>query len=521
MKAKTTLILCLILAAGLLAGIACRWTSPVEDDPPLLADSAVTAPSSQLTPSPTDLAPTDEPEDQTLRQWAVEAVDKSNSEDVAYTLGAPNAEACEITGDGAMWTYQTEYLYEYDTSDFIQFFYAEPVLPTEVNIHLTYTHSGIVAITLLDLDGEPHEIFRGEPKDLNQCPSVMTVSVESIAVPVYSIRIDLDSVDPDAYGITAIDAVELVGFPLEVRQPTPVPTPYLTTSSLGINASQVAEGYVYFEVFDNNANTSLTHTECDAFSYNISDTEFILRFFSCDDSTEVWLYLPPEESFQSTPLNTYATVPTGKVFYKGKYIPAMEGELWVDQTDGSTMTGVFEFKGFDPVNQVDYYRVVAVFNQIPISEAAAQRPGDMIVQWAEGADVSSELSSTDNAAQQALGTSDTWVDCSTATTAWKPAGSIEQEWIEVYFVQPVIPTDLNILFTETPANIVEVNLMTSTDFFPLDLTTGRLLPGCPTTLAFDSLQEIQIPVVGVQILFTSTSNPPGVDAVQLIGIIPE
>ncbi len=521
MKVKTSLILCLILAAGLLSGIACQLTSPEESKQPLTADSVISDLPAQLTPSQTHLAPTEESEDQTLRQWAVEAVDKFDSEDVAYTLGAPNAEACEITGDEEMWTYQSEYLYEYDTSDYIQFFYAEPVLPTEVNIHLTYTHSDIVGITLLDLEGEPHEIFRGEPKDLTQCPSVLTLAVESVTVPVYSIRVDLDSLDPDAYGITAIDAVELVGFPLEERQPTPVPTPYLTMSSLGFNASQVPEGYVYFEIFDNNANISLTHSECDAFSYNLSDTERIIRFFSCDDSTEIWLYLPPEESFQSTPLNSYATVPTAKVFYDGKYIPAMEGELWVDQTDNTTMTGVLEFKGFDPENQVDYYRIVAVFNQIPISEAAAQKPGDMIVQWAEGVDVSSELSPTDNAAHHALGTSDTWEDCSTAITAWKPAGSAEQEWIEVYFIQPVIPAELNILFTETPAAIAEVNLMTSTDFFPLDLTIGRILPGCPTTLAFDALQEIQMAVVGVQILFASTPNPPGVDAVQLIGIIPE
>ena len=302
MSGKSTRILCISLTVLLLSGVACRLSAPKESS--LIVDADITEPSPIPTSTTTKIPPTAEPNDPMLHQWAVSAVDKYDSGMADNVTGEPDAEGCEITFAGSMWNYESELSAYHDAKAYLQLFYAEPVLPTEVNIYLAYVHSAIVKVSLLDLEGKPHQIYQDEPNYPDECPSVISIKIDHLSVPVYSVRIDLDTLDPDIYEITAIDAVELVGAPLTVHQPTPVPTPYLTISSLGFNASNVPEGFVYFEVFDNNFDISLTHTECDAFSFNISETERTIRFFSCDDSTELWLYLLPDEPIQSTPLNT-------------------------------------------------------------------------------------------------------------------------------------------------------------------------------------------------------------------------
>jgi hypothetical protein len=199
----------------------------------------------------------------------------------------------------------------------------------------------------------------------------------------------------------------------------------------------------------------------------------------------------------------------------------MEGELWIDQISGNHITGVLEFKGFDPENQVDYYRVVAVFNQIPLTEEAAQKPGDLIPQWSRQAEASSERTGSDYAAAQAAGPSDTWENCETAVTTWKPAETDTQPWLELYFDQPVEPTVLNILFAGNPETFREVNLLSESDYFPLDLGAARVLDGCPQALTFDSFISPPVDIVGVQILLSPEAIGVdfGIDAVQLIGVI--
>ena len=332
------------------------------------------------------------------------------------------------------------------------------MLPSQVNIHLAYDFSAIVKVSLIDIEGQPHLIYEAAPKNLTECPLVLALDVEGVSLPVYAVRIDLAATDPEIYGLTAIDAVELVGETSAEALPTPIPTPYLTVSSLGFNAAEVQEGFVYFEVIDNNADVTLSTTECDAFSYNATDTERTIRFFSCEDQTEIWLYAPLTLEIGSVPLNSYPLFPSARLVIDGRYIPAMEGELWVDQVSSTHLTGVLEFKGFDPSNQVDYYRVVAVFNRIPLTEEAAQYPGEMIAQWSSKSEASSERSPDDYAASQAVGPSDTWENCEAAATTWKPAENDPQPWIELYFDKPVEPTALNILFAGNPEAFLEVKL---------------------------------------------------------------
>ncbi len=519
------LIFYLFLAAVIVIASACRLSPPSTptetaqtESPPKVAEST---PSSKPSPTTTQIATAADLPNAQHRQWAISAVDQKGADEALYAIGAPDSEGCDLSPRESVWVYQSDSFL--DTSNYLQLFFAAPVLPSLVNIHLAYTHSAITGVSLIDLQGQAHEIYEGLPHALTECPMEFTIQAKAVSVPVYAVRINLATLDDEVFGLTAIDAVELVGEPLTEAQATPIPTPYLTMSSLGFNASDVPKGAVHFEVFDHNTGERISVTECDAFSYNVMETEQTLRFFSCEDATEIWLYMPLSLEIGSLPLNTYPQTPSARLFYVGKFIPAMEGECWVDWISETHMTGVLEFKGFDPQNQVDYYRVVAIFNQIPLTEEAARKPGEMIVQWAQGADASSEWSGDDNAAHQAVGPSDTWLDCETALTTWKPELNDPQPWLELTYQTSVEPTVLNILFSGPPETIREVNLLSAADSFPLDLSTARLLEGCPQALAFDPITLPPIEILAVQILLdpAAVSQDFGVDAVQLIGVTGE
>ena len=505
-------------------GSACRLFAPstlAETTPTeILPELEISTPTPEASPTSPLPTATDEMITQ-HRQWAVSAADQKGSDEAAFALGEPDSEGCELNPWESVWVYQSDSFPS--ASNYLQLFFAEPVLPTQVNIHLAYTHAAITKVSLIDLQGQPHVIYEDAPMDLDDCPTILSIQAEDVSRPVYAVRIDVTTVGEEISKLTAIDAVELVGEPLAEAQATPIPTPYLTMSSLGFNASDVQEGFVHFEVFDNNIDEKISITECDAFSYNVTDTERTLRFFSCEDSTEIWLYVPPALEIGSIPLNSYPTFPSAKLLFEGNTIPAMEGELWIDQISDTHLTGVLEFKGFDSENQVDYYRVVAVFNQIPLTEEAAQKPGDMILQWGQAAAASSEWSSDENAAAQADGPSDTWENCETALTTWKPAADDPQPWLEITFETPVSPTVLNILYSGSEGSISAVNLLSAADFFPLDLATSRVLEGCPKALVFDTFNLPPIDILGVQILMDpeALNQDFGIDAVQLIGVIGE
>ena len=518
-------VLCLLLMSLILSGSACRLFTSASPSPP-----AETSPSQEATrtqdrpdqPGPETPLVQNTPvgESPPLRQqWSVSAVDASSSEEAAFTTGAPNAEGCELMPLDSVWVFQADP--PPTATTYLQLFYAEPVLPHAVEIHLAYTFSAITEVSLIDLQGRAHLIHEDLPKNLADCPVTLTLPAEGIDFPVYAVRIDLAAVAPEPFGLTAIDAVALVGEPLPEPQPTPIPTPYLTMSSLGFNAADVQEGFFHFEVIDNNTDETLSTTECNAFSFNLDDTARTLRFFSCEDQTEVWLYAPLSLDVGSVPLNSYPLIPSARLFFNGRYIPAMEGELWIDRISSAHITGVLEFKGFDPENQAGYYRVAAVFNQIPLTEEAAQQPGDMIPQWGQTAEASSERSTNAHAAFQAAGSSDTWEACEGAITTWKPAETDPQPWIEIYFQQPVAPSALNILFAGKPEAFLEVNFLSEADYFPLDLSTARVLEGCPQVFVFDSFQLPPINILGIQILLDpeAAGDTFGIDAVQLIGVI--
>jgi len=146
------LFLIMIGVGCLPSNIEDRTALPLE---PTRTEEAVPSPTlTTFTPEP---IPTDNLPG-VRRQWALAAVDARDSEEAAFAANEPNANGCDLTPRESSWVYLSEY-YQPETniesSNYLQLFYADPVLPTQINVHLVYTFNAIVTASLIDIMGAP------------------------------------------------------------------------------------------------------------------------------------------------------------------------------------------------------------------------------------------------------------------------------------------------------------------------------------------------------------------------------
>jgi hypothetical protein len=182
MKHRRSLFICTIIAAVLLATLACGLPSVGSNPSPVSSTS--------------------------IRQWASNASASSEfgSSDwsAQQAVGAPNTTAC---GDQTTaWASAN-----YNGVDWLDVGFATPVVPTQINIHESYAPGSIIKVEVRDTDGTFHTVWEGAPNSVSQCPRVFTANVSNIDFKVTSILISVDqSVLADW---DEIDAVELVGTP--------------------------------------------------------------------------------------------------------------------------------------------------------------------------------------------------------------------------------------------------------------------------------------------------------------------
>jgi hypothetical protein len=98
--------------------------------------------------------------------------------------------------------------------EWLELVYETPVIPTEINIIQTHSPDQVVKVELIDRAGLYHEIYTGVPVDRwMECPFTLSISVDvDYAVGGLKITIDQSVI---ASPWNEIDAVELVGFPVE------------------------------------------------------------------------------------------------------------------------------------------------------------------------------------------------------------------------------------------------------------------------------------------------------------------
>lgn len=156
---------------------------------------------------PTDLIMNDE-----LRQWAISATGTSQygNDDWSFmqATGAPDTAACgDIT---TAWAAASA-----TTDEILALEFAQPVIPSQVNIYQTYTPGSIVMVELSNtITGETVTIPESaDPPGNTPCPGVFTLNITDIQSPVNGVIIYFDQSIGGNWN--EIDAVELVGTPVE------------------------------------------------------------------------------------------------------------------------------------------------------------------------------------------------------------------------------------------------------------------------------------------------------------------
>jgi len=143
-----------------------------------------------------------------IRQWASSAVASSeygsSSWNAGQATGAPNTTECadEVTA----WASSS-----YTGYDWLEVSFTTPVIPTQINIHESYTPGQIIKVEVRDTGGNYQIVWQGPGGPISACPHTFIVDVSNVTVKVSAVRI---TVDQSILGNwNEIDAVELVGTP--------------------------------------------------------------------------------------------------------------------------------------------------------------------------------------------------------------------------------------------------------------------------------------------------------------------
>jgi hypothetical protein len=147
--------------------------------------------------------------------------------------------------------------------------------------------------------------------------------------------------------------------------------------------------------------------------------------------------------------------------------------------------------------------------------------GGEIRQWATSATASSEYSNPRWSASQATGAPDT-PDCGDSATAWAASNDNTVEWLELRYDVPVRPTQVNVIQSNSPDQVVFVDLLdTEGEYHDIYLGEPEGKLECPYILSIP-VGDANYLAVGVKItLDQSVIAAPWneIDAVELVGYV--
>ena len=161
----------------------------------------------------------------------------------------------------------------------------------------------------------------------------------------------------------------------------------------------------------------------------------------------------------------------------------------------------------------------------PIFEVTDQPPAEsdarVLRQWADSAIASSEYGPESWSAKQATGAPNV-NECGDNSMAWASESSTSvEEWIELTYAIPIVPTEITIYQSFNPSQVVEVDVITTEGVsYPIWIGAPKLVDGCPylLTLPVDLTEKIVVQKVRVYIdqsMLDVSWNE--IDAVELTG----
>lgn len=166
--------------------------------------------------------------------------------------------------------------------------------------------------------------------------------------------------------------------------------------------------------------------------------------------------------------------------------------------------------------------VVAVEPTVPPAPTPAPTAATGLVrQWATAATASSEYGAENWAAFQATGAPDT-AECGDEVTAWASASGSGVDWLELTYDIAVLPTEVNIIQTYNPSQIVQVELLdVDGAYHEIYSAAPQEVAECPYTLSIPIEDDSAYFAIGVKITVDQSVLGIGwneIDAVELVGI---
>lgn len=290
---------------------------------------------------------------QPLRQWASSAYASSEYSSTDYSAsratGAPDVDNC---GDNVnAWASR-----EPDTEEWLELTYDVPVVASEINIYQSFNPSQVVEVQIVDTNGESYAIWGGPPESVENCPDLMTITVvldEEIYVKQVVVFVDQSVM---GWGWSEIDAVELVGFPAGMPQPSgdpgqPTAQSESASSSGGsgeFSPEGLASGAFVYRVSGYESDL----IENNSVYYNSTDVGYVVAMASGGTGRYAVNFILPKQGMKNGMLDLVPYDDKDAVkFYMGMiYInafPYKASEGWIDiQSDPKSglLTGAFSFK---------------------------------------------------------------------------------------------------------------------------------------------------------------------------------
>jgi hypothetical protein len=154
------------------------------------------------------------------------------------------------------------------------------------------------------------------------------------------------------------------------------------------------------------------------------------------------------------------------------------------------------------------------------SGGGAVGAGGEIRQWATSATASSEYGRHSRTASEATGAPDTFT-CGEMNTAWQSEGSDTVEWIELRYDVPVYPTEVNVVQSNLPSDVVLVELIDTTGSYqPVYTAQPERIAECPYILSI-AVDGASYRAIGVKVTIdqsvTEGVSWNAIDAVELVG----
>jgi hypothetical protein len=192
---------------------------------------------------------------------------------------------------------------------------------------------------------------------------------------------------------------------------------------------------------------------------------------------------------------------------------AAPGERWDDELAplfDAVVTSVTFFEPGSPSAESEEAGVSA-------SDSLTSQGGELR-QWAASATASSEYGRHSRTASEATGAPNTF-ECGEMNTAWQSEGSDTVEWLELYYDTAVRPTEVNVIQTNSPNQILFIDLIDPAgEYHEIYLGEPEAIDECPYTLSIP-IENADYLAVGLKMVIDQSEliDWNAIDAVELVG----